>query len=254
MRSYIPNRELESLMGYDMIFMAPGIFKNNVDGDWKNIEVIKYLNMSNFKVASKVISFSNSKLTRQLYQRYGLPDMGCLEINMLQLQTKEKMIEEERDIDFLMVVSDVNRKIKNVKLFLKLSELIDAKFCLISGEKVDKKWKNIIYVEGLKEWEVDKFYRRSKILINCSYFDSMSNTVLEGIKNGCYILVSENNGIVDYINKENVVEGYSIKDWENVCRERIENWDKLDKKQNLKECLRKSWEVEIRLLEILSNR
>ena len=251
LRSYIPLKELEKMDGLDMIFMVPGVFKNNLDGDWRvKGDIVGYLNMSNFKVASKITSYSNSRLTRDIYRRYGMDEMGLMEVNLLQMG--DYYGDGERDIDFLMVVSDVGRDIKNVNLFYELRKHLKGKFCLVSGERVERRVKGVDYVEGLGEGEVERYYRRSKVLINCSFFDSMSNTVLEGIKNGCYVLVSENNGIVDYIGKENIVSGYDVRDWVKVCGGVMGRWGRLDRRGNFERLREKSWEVEIRLLELLS--
>lgn len=250
LRSYIPIRELEDLEEYKIIFFVPGIFKNSLDEDWREKEdIVKYVNRSNLKIADRVESYSNSELTRSIYQTYGFANMGLLEINLLQIENEEW--NNKRDIDVLFVVSDINRQIKNVKLFLEIRKVLKGKFVLISGEKVSKKVDGIEYVEQLKEYEVKDYYKRSKILINCSYFDSMSNTILEGIKYGCYVLFSYNNGITSYVNNKHRIVGYDVKEWSNKCKEVLDNFE--ESRDTFRELVRKSWEVEIRLLEILSN-
>ena len=150
-----------------------------------------------------------------IFQKYGLNDVGCLEINLLQIGRINNW--GIRDIDCIFVVSNVERNIKNAKLFIEIAKNNKKKkFVMISADKVKKKYENIEIIINPKR--LDEYYGRSKCLINCSYFDSMSNVVLEAINNGCHILVSENNGIVDYIGKEMrdkfVVDGYEMKNWE----------------------------------------
>jgi glycosyltransferase involved in cell wall biosynthesis len=260
LRSYIPLRDFRELklINSKIIFLIPGIFKNGLDGDWKKMgedKILKYLNLSNFKIANEAPSFCNSRLTQSIYQKYGILDVGVLEINLLQMQSCCKKWEDsERNIDYLCVVSDVKRQIKNVNLFYELRKKLPGKFCLISGEIVNKKIADIEYIEGLTHEKIDKVYKRAKILISPSFFDSMSNTVLEGINCGCYALISENQGI--YVSENHIIHDYNIETWEKRCLEVMEMWrngktEEIRLKTKLA-LLEKSWEVEIKVLEILS--
>jgi glycosyltransferase involved in cell wall biosynthesis len=152
------------------------------------------------------------------------------------------------------VVSDVNRQIKNVRLFYELRKRLQGKFCLISSEKVEKKVANIEYIEGLNYDKLEKYYQRSKILVSPSFFDSMSNTVLEGINCGCFVLVSENQGV--YVTSDHIILDYAIETWEKRCLEVMDMWQNGQtveiRKKTRDALLEKSWEVEIRVLEILS--
>lgn len=263
LRSYIPMKDFRELQVINpkILFFIPGIFKNGLDGDWKTMtedKILRHLNLSNFKIANEAPSFCNSCLTRSIYQKYGLPDVGVLEINLLQMQQNHKKWEDkERNIDYLCVVSDVKRAIKNVRLFYELRKKLPGHFCIISGEKVEKKVENIEYIEGLTLEKLEKFYQRSKILISPSFFDSMSNTVLEAINCGCYVLISENQGV--YVHPDNhIVRGYAVDTWEKRC---LEVADMLQfhpgkseeiRRETRRALLERSWEAEIKLLELLS--
>lgn len=262
-RSYIPMKDFRELRAVNpkIIFFIPGVFKNGLDGDWKKMneeKILRHLNLSNFKVANEVPSFCNSILTRSIYQKYGLPDVGVLEINLLQMQAPCKKWEDsERNIDYLFVVSDVRRQIKNVRLFYELRKRLPGNFCVISGEKVEKKVDNIEYVEGLSHDKLEKFYQRAKILISPSFFDSMSNIVLEAINCGCYVLISENQGV--YVRPDDhIVRDYAVEAWEKRCLEVADllqnNPEKAEeiRRTTRRALLEISWEVEIRVLELLS--
>ena len=261
LRSYIPLKDFRELQAINprILFFIPGIFKNGLDGDWRKMgedKILKHLNLSNFKIANKTTSFCNSQLTRTIYQKYGIPNVDILEINLLQMQAPCKKWEDsERDIDYLFVVSDVKRQIKNVRLFYELRKKLKGKFCLISSEKVEKKVENIEYIEGLNYDKLEKYYQRSKILVSPSFFDSMSNTVLEAINYGCFVLISENQGI--YVSEDHIVRDYAIEVWEKRCLQVMEMWQnglQIDEIRKKTKCalLERSWEVEIRVLEILS--
>ena len=260
LRSYIPMKDFRELQAINpkIIFFIPGIFKNGLDGDWKKMgedKIFRYLNLSNFKIANEAPSFCNSRLTQSIYQKYGISDVGILEINLLQIKSCNKKWEDsERNIDFLCVVSDVKRQIKNVSLFYELRKKLPGNFCLISGEKVEKKVADIEYIEEISPEKLEKFYRRAKILISPSFFDSMSNTVLEAINCGCYALISENQGV--YLSEEHIVRDYNVEAWEKRCLEVSEMWrnGKTEeiRRNTRRALLEKSWEVEIRVLELLS--
>jgi hypothetical protein len=263
LRSYIPIKNLRELQTINskIFFFIPGIFKNSLDKNWammEDEEILKNLNLINFKIANQISSYSNSNLTQTIYQKYGITNVGLLEINLLKMQKSfQKWEDSERDIDYLFVVSEINRQIKNVNLFYELSEKLPGKFCIISGEKVENKSSSKIeYIDGLNYNQIEKYYLRSKILISPSFFDSMSNTVLEAINCGCFVLLSINHGV--YVSEEHIVSDYNIESWEKRCLEIIEDWkqniEKIDdiRKKTKQFLLEKSWEVEIRLLEILS--
>lgn len=263
LRSYIPIKDFRELRAVNskILFFIPGVFKNGLDGDWKMMneeKILRYLNLSNFKIANELPSFCNSRLTRSIYQKYGLPDVGVLEINLLQMQAHCKKWEDsERNIDYLFVVSDVRRQIKNVRLFYELRKRLPGNFCVISGEKVEKKVDNIEYVEGLAHDKLEKYYQRAKILISPSFFDSMSNIVLEGINCGCYVLISENQGV--YVHPDHhIVNDYAVEAWEKKCLEVVDILENNPKKaEEIRRTTRNalleiSWEVEIRVLELLS--
>ena len=264
LRSYIPMKDFRELQAINsrIIFFIPGIFKNGLDGDWRKMsedKILRYLNLSNFKIANEVPSFCNSRLTQSIYQKYGIPDAGILEINLLQIQAQSKKWEDsERNIDYLCVVSNVKRQIKNVSLFYELRKKLSGRFCLLSGEKIDKKPNlEIEYMEEVPHDKLEKYYQRAKILISPSFYDSMSNTVLEAINYGCFVLISENQGV--YVNTEDhIVQDYTVSTWEKRCLEVSEMWQqdigKIDeiRQKTKRALLEKSWEVEIKVLEILS--
>jgi glycosyltransferase involved in cell wall biosynthesis len=262
LRSYIPMKDFRELQAINpkILFFIPGIFKNALDGDWKTMtedKILRHLNLANFKIANEAPSFCNSCLTRSIYQKYGIPDVGVLEINLLQMQAPCKKWEDsERNIDYLCVVSDVKRAIKNVRLFYELRKRIPGHFCLISGEKVEKKVVGIEYIETLNHEKLEKFYQRAKILVSPSFFDSMSNTVLEAINCGCFVLISENQGV--YVSSDHIVRGYSTDVWEKRCLEVADMWkshpERVEeiRRETRRALLERSWEVEIRVLELLS--
>jgi glycosyltransferase involved in cell wall biosynthesis len=168
----------------------------------------------------------------------------------------KKWEDSERNIDYLCVVSDVKRAIKNVRLFYELRKRLPGNFCVISGEKVEKKVADIEYIEGLAPEKLEKYYQRAKILVSPSFFDSMSNTVLEAINCGCFVLISENQGV--YVSSDHIVSGYSTDVWEKRCLEVADMWQNNPEKaeeirqKTRRALLERSWEVEIKVLELLS--
>ena len=85
----------------------------------------------------------------------------------------------------------------------------------------------------------------------------MSNTVLEAINCGCYVLISENQGVYVRPN-DHIVYGYSTDVWEKRCLEVAYMWqNNPEKVEEIRQSTRRalleiSWEVEIRVLELLS--
>jgi hypothetical protein len=84
----------------------------------------------------------------------------------------------------------------------------------------------------------------------------MSNTVLEAINCGCFVLISENQGV--YVSSDHIVSGYSTHTWEKRCLEAADmlqnNPEKVEeiRQKTRRALLERSWEVEIRVLELLS--
>ena len=87
----------------------------------------------------------------------------------------------------------------------------------------------------------------------------MSNVVLEGLNNGCHIIVSENNGITEYIDKDVrdkfIVDGYEYDIWEEKLEDLLKEWESMekDRKKLWDDLRRKSWEVGIRLQNVLKD-
>jgi len=243
---------------FEVKFFIPGIFINDLDCNWKLLkDISKYFHIGNLKNANMITSYANSELTQSIFYKYGFNNMKLLEINFLQLQKKYNE-KNTKNIDFLFVVSNTNRKIKNTNLFVNLSKEINGNFMIISADKIEIEIGKCEKAEGIKIEEINNYYRRAKCLINCSYFDSMSNVVLEAIENGCHILISENNGLASYIEESIrsifVVEGYNLDDWKKKMEKIRDNWNIFENQRNQlwNNLKKKSYQVEIDLLSIMS--
>lgn len=237
-------------------FFVPGIYKNECSQ--KSLE---YLNKMNYRQVQLIPSLTNSYLSKMELAVLGL-DCSVLEHNLLLLDN-EMIVKKEIIWDCVFIASNLNRPIKNSQLALDLLNFFGKrnwKALVITNDSVDeeikKKNRYVSFINGIPVEDMKKYYLNTRVVINTSYFDSMSNVLLEAINYGCHILCSSNNGIVNHIEEKEkfVVSGYDIEDWKFILRRVLKQFDKnLESREKLFNILlKKKWETEIELLRLIS--
>jgi len=257
LRTAINNKSIEYLRDnfFKIYFFIPGVYKNECSE--KSLE---YIHKMNIRQCQLIPSLTNSRLSKFEISVLGF-DCQVLEHNLLLLDN-EMIINKEIEWDCVFIASNLNRPIKNVELALNLLNFFGKrnwKTLVITNDEVEKdfqkKYKHVSFIKGIAVDEMKNYYLKTRVVINTSYFDSMSNVLLEAINYGCHILCSSQNGLVDYIeDKEKfVVFDYDLENWKTILRKTLKQFDKQleDRKKLFNSLLKKKWEVEIKLLELL---
>ena len=257
LRTAINSKSLEFLRDTfsKIYFFIPGIYKNECSE-----KTISFIHKMNVRQCQLIPSFANSRLSKIELTLLGL-DCDVLEHNLLLLDN-EMLTNKEIEWDCVFISSNLNRPIKNAELALNLLNFFGKrnwKTLVITNDEVNiefqKKYKHVKFINGVNIEDMKNYYIKTRVVINTSHFDSMSNVLLEALNYGCHILCSSQNGLVDYIeDKEKfVVFDYDLENWKTILRKVLKQFDKNldDRKKLFNNLLKKRWETEINLLKLL---
>ena len=113
---------------------------------------------------------------------------------------------KERYYDILFICSNFKREVKNVNLFVKLSEKLQDKKILIIGKNVPflgNHIESIDFTDNLKP-----YFLNSKLVINTSFYDSSPSVIMEGLYYGCNILINKNVGNFELYHSNSLIENF----------------------------------------------
>lgn len=191
------NINLKNMFKCPILYLIPGIFTNNLDKFYYQLNPDEYDKFINKNVLEQIkqsdISFSNSSHTRQiLLDIYGINTelfySSFVNINnhIIKSNTKPQS-QAKTQYDFAIIVSDFNRKIKNIDSCVKC--LKNKKKVILIGKNSDQyKLPNFISEGLIEQNQMNKFYSNTKFIIQNSFYESCSSVKIEGIVNGCEII------------------------------------------------------------------
>jgi hypothetical protein len=157
-----------------------------------------------------------------------------------------------KSYDILFCAYSWSRFCKNVNLVYDLINKLTNKKIIVIGksfelELIKNKSNTIEYYENLSNNNMFEIYKKCKILVIPSFYDSNPNVLIEAISNNCGIITSNNIGNSENINKQNLVENPTdINEW-------IQKIENLLKKNNFIYNGPKSEEVKNKLINIINN-
>ena len=201
-----------------ILFFISGIFTNELDRPYNELNKVhdasiksfdQYINkgvIEQIKIAdfSFVNSYHVAEILKNVYklntflfyssfiQYCGeniLKESIHFESNHLESNHLESSQFENRSIDYAVIISNFDRKIKNVSSSIsylkKLNMHNDLNIYLI-GMNSDKYKEDGFKCLGLQsESEMKKLYKSIKYIVDSSYFESANNVRIESIMNGC---------------------------------------------------------------------
>lgn len=136
-----------------------------------------------------------------------------------------------KDIDVIIICSNLNRLEKNV-MFLKplLKKYDNYKKCLI-GENNENylDLDNTILTGFVPYLKVHEYLSRSKLLILPSLCESAGNVVREAVKNKCLVLTSNNVGFYKCFPEISICNTFEIEQWEQKMTRLIINYSSIIK-------------------------
>ena len=247
----------------ELLYFVPGIFKNNLNVDpfdkldsnyWLELEVINLSNLNTMKYCDKV--FLNSPLTKSVVEHYQVRQ-GIKNLNLFYFITLKKyeIVEElpkweDREYDLIFITNNMNREIKNTPLVIEIyKQYPNLKKILVGDGNFEEEIPNLTYYPRLPDLKIFDLLKNTKILINTSFFDSFSNVVWNGVRAGCNVVVSRNNGISHFLDDLSVVLDYKLENWQNIINKNLVSFIDSNKRK-LEEL---QWSSEILIQKILSD-
>lgn len=142
----------------------------------------------------------------------------------------------EKKYDLIFIVSNHDRIIKNSDFAYKLFDNTKNLTKLVIGNNCEhyKKIPNTTVINKLLcVKEVEGFFRKSKISITSSYFDTGPSTVIESIMNGCLAICYQNCGFSQLdINGCYTMNNFNIDTWIKQINIILNNYSSIDLLEN----------------------
>ena len=209
-------------------------------------------------LASEIV-LCNSQLTLDYYQKIyknifekkknlAKEPFDTTKYNTIHFNNNNKNI--EKNIDIIVVASNVNRKVKNIKFIQELLafslKIRNYKIQIIGNNslKMFSGFENIEILPLQKQEEVDDYLRKSKVILIPSLFDSNSNTFREAVMLDVIPIISINVAHPSSYPEYFVVNNYKYEDWEKKIIYVLNNFNKLRKNYNLKKCFENNDQIE----------
>lgn len=247
----------------ELLYFVPGIFKNNLNIDpfekidsnhWLDLDVINLSNLNTMKYCDKV--FLNSPLTKSVVEHYKVRQ-GIDNLDLFYFITLKKyeIVEdlpkwEDREYDLIFITNNINREIKNTKLVIEIyKQYPNLKKILVGDGNFEEEIPNLTYYPRLPDLKIFDLLKNTKVLLNTSFFDSFSNVVWNGVRAGCNVVVSRNNGISHFLDNLSVVLDYKLVNWQNIIDKNLVSYIDSNKRK-LEEL---QWSSEVLIQKILSN-
>lgn len=193
------NIDLKLLFKSPVYYLIGGIYKNDLD--------IYYYNLNSKKQSDKYInnhvlnhiakydkSFVNSQHTMDILKKFYDVSTNIFYSSFVSYVNKKVLIDpdfEKRKYDYGLIVSNFDRKIKNIDKsikFLKDKENV----ILIGGGSERYKSYGFTCIDLVDKEEMNKYYKQIKYIVQDSFFESCSNVRIEGLFNGCNVIKSYN--------------------------------------------------------------
>ena len=186
------NIDLKKIFNCNVYYLIPGIFKNNLNKYYYNLEnkneVDKYFNknvLNQIKMSDKI--FCNSYHTKELLIKY-YNIQSCIFYSSFINYYKQDIIEdinfEKRKYKYGLIISNFDREIKNIKTSI---EFLKNKENVILIGKGSKQYESYGFtcIELIDNNLMADYYKNIKYIVQDSYYESCSNVKIEGLFNGC---------------------------------------------------------------------
>ena len=175
-------------------YLIGGIYSNDLDKNYNlldnKIEQDKYINKGVLQqIQNCDKSFCNSLHTQQILKQYYKLNTELFYSSFVQYYNKNIINNtdfEKRKYQYGLIVSNFNRKIKNVEESVNF--LKDKQNVILIG-KGSSNYQSYGFecVELVEEDKMIKYYKEIKYIVQDSFYESCSNVKVEGLFNGCMI-------------------------------------------------------------------
>lgn len=194
----------------------------------------------------------NSQLTLNYYKKI-YPNIISNNLHYLPVDTTKYNThliptkKYKKTIDIIIVASNVNRPVKNIKFIKQLissSKKLQNRRITIIGENSEDMFQNlskkITILPLLKQQEVDSYLLKSKIILIPSLFDSNSNTFREAVIAKVLPFISVNVAHPRKYPKFFIQQNYDINEWDERINYTLDNYKEISQKYHLEKYFQNS--------------
>lgn len=228
LKNSINNFNIKSIFKCPIIFLIPGIFKNNLDKYYYELTKNEYDNYINYNTIKQIeqsdISFCNSLHTKEiLLKNYNLKTYlfysSFVSFYGQQIDKDDKW--DLRKYDYGLIVSNFDRKIKNIEKSIEF--LKDKTNVILIGINSSRYQKyGFKCLELVDNEKMNWYYKQIKYIVQDSFYESCSNVKIESFFNGCEIYSSKECELIKYIINKNEIINSIKKNIYMIC---FNNWD-----------------------------
>lgn len=184
--------DLNKYYSCPIFLFLPGLFTDKLDQNYKNLnsktQILKFINKQMYKTISSVdMVFVNNHETQKLLKTYFDINSILFYFNLIPYLEVEAIKDKnfnERTYDYGIIVSDFDRKIKNIPETLKR---LDGNILLIGKNSKQFESENITCLDLISNTEVKEELKKIKKIVLDSHYEGCSNVLIEAYFAGCKI-------------------------------------------------------------------
>lgn len=213
--------DLRNIFKCPIYYLVAGIYKNNLDINYNRLETRqdhdKYINQKVLEqIKNSDYSFTNSSHTQKvLNDIYGLTTY-LFYSSFVPFYKQDRIDDpdfESRQYEYGLVMSNFGRPIKNVEKSIEF--LKDDQNVILIGKNSEKYRRDgWTCLDLMERDELMNYYKKIKYLVQDSHYESCSNVMVEGWKNGCCI--KNNLNFFQYFNNTYDMTNYLLQKNKNV--------------------------------------
>lgn len=183
---------LKRIFNCPVIFLIPGIYKDHLNVDFSELNTLEQQNMFiNASTLQQIrrsdYSFCNSAHVKYILQKWY--NLNTLLYYSTFVKHYHKSINEDelfefRKYDYGLIVSNFDRKIKNIQQCI-MNIPKNKKTLLIGRGSTAYRSHGFTTIELLNHNAMHVYYKQIKYIVQNSFFESCSNVIVEGRFNGC---------------------------------------------------------------------
>ncbi len=209
------NIDLKLLFKSPVYYLIGGIYKNDLDIYYYNLnskeQSDKYINNNVLNhIAKYDKSFVNSQHTMDILKKFYGVSTNIFYSSFVPYVDKKVLIDpdfEKRKYDYGLIVSNFDRKIKNIDKSIKFLKDKENVILIGGGSECYKSY-GFTCIDLVDKEEMNKYYKQIKYIVQDSFYESCSNVRIEGLFNGCNIYSNYKNMInyetlISYLKNEN---------------------------------------------------
>lgn len=188
---------VEKKFDVPIIFLVPGIFKNNLDKYYKYLdkqEIDKYINKKVLSICkiSDIVLVNSSHVKDYLKEKFNINSQIFYSSFVNYYNKKPIKNNNNYKYEYGVIISNFDRNIKNFNNILQKLNKLDGKKILIGKNSSKYESNDIETMELIPQYKIYNYYPMIKNIIIDNNFDSCSNVMIESWFNGVKITSLKN--------------------------------------------------------------